>query len=197
VGGSSLAAFTTPIAPGKMCWQSPLVLIMVENWSMSVLLAASFAALLACAHAPEPCPTPEPIRVSIRASDRLNPGESGESLATTVRVYQLKDVSKLEAATLEQLLDNDRAVLGDDLVSASELTLYPGEAAVPSLSRREGAVFLAMVAFFRHPSGSAWRVASKLAPPDAQYCHAPAGGKAEIGRPAVRFGLVDARVELQ
>jgi type VI secretion system protein VasD len=171
---------------------------------MSVLLAEIFAASLACAHTPPPpppppppCPTPEPIRVSIRASDRLNPGESGESLATTVRVYQLKDVSKLEAATLEQLLDNDRAVLGDDLVSASELTLYPGEAAVPSLSRREGAVFLAMVAFFRHPSGSAWRVASKLAPPDAQYCHAPDGGKAEVGRPAVRFGLVDARVELQ
>ena len=163
------------------------------------------AASLACAHpptpplapTPTPCPTPEPVRVSIRASDRLNPGENGESLATTVRVYQLRDVSKLEAASLEQLLDNDRAVLADDLLSVSELTLYPGETAAPSLSRREGAVFLAMVAFFRHTSGSAWRVASKMAPPDTQYCHAPDGGNAEAARSALRFWLVDSRVELQ
>ncbi len=98
------------------------------------------AALSSCAHAPPPCPTPEPVRVSIRASDRLNPGEGGESLATTLRLYQLKDVSKLQAASLEQILDNDRAVLGDDLVSVREITLYPGEAATPSLGRREGAL---------------------------------------------------------
>ena len=58
----------------------------------------------------------EPIRVSIRASHRLNPDENGESLATTVRLYQLKDVGKLQAASLEPILDNDWAVLGDDLV---------------------------------------------------------------------------------
>jgi type VI secretion system VasD/TssJ family lipoprotein len=57
--------------------------------------------------------------VSIRASDRLNPGDNGESLATTVRVYQLKDVSKLEAASLEQLLDNDRAVHWPTILSRS------------------------------------------------------------------------------
>ena len=167
---------------------------MLGKWLTSVLLAG--AASLSCAHTPSPCPTPEPIRVGVRASDRLNPGESGESLSTTVRLYQLKDASKLQAASLEQILDNDRAVLGDDLVSVKEITLYPGEAATPSLNRREGATILAVVAFFRHPSGSAWRVASKLAPPDAQYCHAPGGGNAEAARPALRFGLQDSRVEL-
>jgi type VI secretion system VasD/TssJ family lipoprotein len=154
---------------------------------MSVL--GLLAAPLSCAHTPLPCPPLEIIHVSIRASDRLNPGESGESLVTTVRLYQLKDVSKLQAASLEQILDNDRAVLGD--------TLYPGEAATPSLSRREGAPFLALVAFFRQPAGSAWRVVSRLAAPDAGYCHAPGGGDAEAARLALRFGLVDSRIELQ
>jgi len=164
---------------------------------MSLLLAG--VASLACGHTPTPtpapCPAPEPIRLSIRASDRLNPGDNGESLATTVRVYQLKEVGKLEAANLEQLLDDDHAVLGEDLVSASELTLYPGETATPSLSRREGAAYVAVVAFFRHPSGSAWRLASKVPPPDDHYCHAPDGGSAV--RFALRFGLVDTRIELQ
>jgi type VI secretion system VasD/TssJ family lipoprotein len=162
---------------------------------MSVLLAG--AALLSCAHTPLPCPTPEPIRVSIRASDRLNPGENGESLATTVRLYQLKDAGKLQTANLEQILDNDRAVLADDLVSVKEITLYPGDVVTPSLDRREGALIVAVVAFFRHPSGASWRVASKLAPPDAQYCHAPTGGDAEAARSVLRIGLVDSRVELQ
>jgi type VI secretion system VasD/TssJ family lipoprotein len=161
---------------------------------MSVLLAG--AAALSCAHAPVPCPMPEPVRVSISAAARLNPSENGESLATTVRLYQLKDVSKLQAASLEQILDNDRAVLGDDLVSVKEITLYPGEAATPSLSRHEGALFFGVVAFFRHASGSEWRVASKLAPADVQYCHAPGGGDAQAARSALRFGLVESRVEL-
>ena len=172
---------------------------------MFLLLAG--AALLACSHtpaptpppppAPAPCPVPEPIRVRIRASDRLNPGENGESLATTVRLYQLKDAGKLEGATLEQILDNDRAVLADDLVSVSELTLYPGETATPSLGRREGGAYLAVVAFFRHPSGSAWRVVSKVPPQDAEHCHTPDGGSAEAVRFALRFGLVETRIEFQ
>jgi type VI secretion system protein VasD len=134
---------------------------------------------------------PEALRVSVRATGRLNPGENGESLAITMRLYQLKDVSKLQAASLEQIFDNDRAVLGDDLVSVKEITLYPDEGATPSIDRREGAVFFAVVAFFRHPAGAEWRVASKLAPADAQYCHAPGGA-----RPALRFRLVGSRVEL-
>ena len=101
------------------------------------------------------------------------------------------------AASLEQILDNDRTALADDLAGVSEITLYPGETALPSLPRREGALFLAVVGFFRHPSGSAWRAVSKLAPPDAQYCHAPGGGEAEAARRALRFWLVDSRVELE
>jgi len=82
-----------------------------------------------------------------------------------VRLYQLKDVSKLQAASLEQLLDNDRAVLGDDLVSVKEITLYPDEGATPAIDRRErGPGFFAVVAFFRHPAGAQCGVASKLAP---------------------------------
>ena len=85
---------------------------------MSVLLAG--AASLSCAHAPGPCPTPEPVRVSIRAAGRLNPSESGESLATTVRLYQLKDVSKLQAASLD--------LVG---VPASEITVLNQNQMIP------------------------------------------------------------------
>jgi len=118
---------------------------------MSVLLAG--AASLSCAMHRCPVRCRNPSVVSIRAAGRLNPSESGDRLATTVRLYQLKDVSKLQAASLEQLLDNDRAVLGDDLVSVKEITLYPDEGATPAIDRRRGApVFSLVVRVFFRPS---------------------------------------------
>jgi len=144
--------------------------------------------LAACGHAPEPCPAAEPIEVILRAGDRLNPGETGEALPTTVRLYQLKDIGRLTAATLEQVLDNDRSVLGEDLLWVKEITLYPGEANKTLLDRREGAAVLALVAFFRHATGSGWRAASQLPPPNPFHCHAEDG---ERRRPLLRFGLND------
>jgi type VI secretion system protein VasD len=147
-----------------------------------------------CAHILPPCSGPEPLRVILRASTHLNPGENGESLATTVRIYQLRDLSKFATVSLEQLLDGEQAALGEDLVSVKEITLYPGEVAKPALHRREGVHFLAAAAFFRHPAGSAWRVASKLQSPDPEYCYMPSGVR--DARTTLLFGLVESRVEL-
>jgi type VI secretion system protein VasD len=158
-------------------------------WRFIWVLGLAWAA---CGHGPSPCPTAEPIAVILRAGDRLNPGDNGESLATTVRLYQLKDVGRLATASLEQLLDDDRAVLGEDLVSVREITLYPGDAAKPLLDRREGAAFLAVVAFFRHPDGSSWRAASKLPPADAFHCHAQTEGPGP--RPSFRFALLESQI---
>jgi type VI secretion system VasD/TssJ family lipoprotein len=136
---------------------------------------------------------PEPINLNLRASEHVNPGEHGESLATTVRIYQLKDASKFAVTGFEQMLDDDRAAFGEDLIAVKELTLYPGEALSPSLDRREGALFLAVAAFFRHPSGPDWRVTSKLAPPNPDYCH-PSAGKTAT-RPTPTFTLVDSHIQ--
>ena len=104
--------------------------------------------------------------MSLTASTRLNPGDNGESLATTVRIYQLKDTGKLVESSLDRILDGDRAVLGEDFVSVQELTLYPGEKAAPAMVRGEGVTNLAVVAMFRRPVGPSWRAIRKLPPPD-------------------------------
>ena len=133
----------------------------------------------ACGHAPAPCPGPESIPVILHAGDRLNADEAGQALPTTVRLYQLKDVGRLATATVDQMLESDRAVLGEDLLSVREFTLYPGEA------------FLAVVAFFRHPVGSGWRAASKLPPVDPCHCHAQAD---EQRRPWFRYALLESQI---
>jgi type VI secretion system VasD/TssJ family lipoprotein len=174
---------------------------MTKNCLKSAVLASAVA-LASCGHAPpspplppSPCTTPEPLRVTLTASPHLNPGESGESLATTVRLYQLKDTGKLIESSLDRILDGDRAVLGEDFVSVQEITLYPGERASPAMVRGEGATSLAVVAFFRRPIGPSWRAIKKLPAPDSQHCHGIT--PAALAASMMKFTLDDSRVEMR
>lgn len=163
------------------------------------VLASAVGVLGGCAHPqpPSPCTTPEPVRVLLTASPRLNPGDNGESLATTVRIYQLKDTAKLVESSIDRLLDGDRGILGEDLVSVQELILYPGEKAAPAMVRGEGATSLAVVAMFRHPAGPSWRAIRKLPPPDPQHCHGTTATPAALAASQLRFTLEDSRVDMK
>jgi type VI secretion system VasD/TssJ family lipoprotein len=174
---------------------------MNKSFLSSAVLASAVAILGACAHPPppppSPCTTPEPLRLSLTASSRLNPGEHGESLATTLRVYQLKDTAKLIESTLDRILDDDKAVLGEDLISMQELTLYPGERAAPAMVRAEGATSLAVVAMFRRPVGPSWRAIRKLPPPNPQHCHGTVGTPEAVAASQLKFTLEDSRVDMR
>jgi type VI secretion system protein VasD len=165
-------------------------------------LASAVGLLVGCAHKPppqppSPCTTPEPIRLTLTASPRLNPGDQGEPLATTVRIYQLKDTAKLVESSLDRLLDGDRGILADDFVSVLELTLYPGERAAPPIVRGEGANAIAVVAFFRRPEGPSWRAIRKLPPPDPQHCHGIVATPAALAASQLRFTLEQSRIEMR
>jgi type VI secretion system protein VasD len=174
---------------------------MNETCLKYAVLASAVVILGACAHEPppppSPCTTPEPIRISLTASPRLNPGENGESLATTVRIYQLKDTGKLIETTLDRILDGDRAVLADDFISVQELTLYPGERAAPVMVRGEGATNVAVVALFRRPNGPSWRAIRKLPPPNPQHCHGTVATPAALAASQLAFTLEDSRIDMR
>jgi type VI secretion system VasD/TssJ family lipoprotein len=166
---------------------------------------AAAAVFLACSHTPPPpptpCTTPEPLRVNLRASARLNPGEKGEALATVVRFYQLKGIGKLTGASFDDLLDHDKDTFGDDLLGQLEITINPGDQATPPLTRNPDAGYLLAVALFRQPVGTNWRAMKKLSPPDPDYCHAGTarddGKKSPAFDTSVRFFLDENRIELR
>jgi type VI secretion system protein VasD len=180
---------------------SSLALTMNKTCLKSAVLASAVAAIGACATTPppppSPCTTPEPLRISLTASPRLNPGEHGESLPTLVRVYQLKDTTKLVEASLDQILDGDKALLAEDLISMQELTLYPGERSAPAMVRAEAATSLAVVAMFRRPVGPSWRAIRKLPPANPQHCHGTVGTPAALAALQLKFTLEDSRVEMR
>jgi type VI secretion system protein VasD len=165
------------------------------------VLASAIGLLGGCAHPPPPpptpCTTPEPVRLLITASPRLNLGENGESLATTIRIYQLKGTAKLVESSIDRILDNDRAVLAEEFVAVQELTLYPGERAAPVLVRGEGAKYVAVVAMFRRPDGPSWRAIRTLPAPNPEYCHGTAATPQALAASLLKFTLEDSRVVMR
>lgn len=178
-----------------------------------VAAAVASAAMSACSHsspppataatpaaAAAPCTSPEPMRVSVSASKRLNPGESGEALATVVRLYQLKGIGKLTSSSFDELLDHDRDALGDEFLNVQEVTINPGDKIDPPFTRHADAAYVAAVALFRQPAGTTWRALRKLPAPDPQFCH-PAADHPDASAPkaedVTRFFLDENRLELR
>ena len=143
---------------------------------------------------PPPCKGAEPLRITLSATARLNPGEKGEALATVIRLYQLKDVTKLVGVSFDDLLDHDKDTLGEDFVSVQELTLNPGERLEPTVTRNPAGNYLLAVALFRQPTGTTWKASKRLNPPDPQFCQSAARNTNDG---AVRLALDENRIELR
>lgn len=126
------------------------------------LLACSSAAPPAeSAKPPEKCVSPRP-HVTITASPQVNAGPDGRGLPVQVRVYELKNQSKLLNAFFEEMWNDDAKTLADDLVSKRELTAFPGQTEQFDLDQSPDSRVLAAVALFREPRGKDWFVSYDL-----------------------------------
>ncbi len=101
--------------------------------------------------------TPEPLRIEVAASTRLNPDDHGESLPTLVRVYQLTNAARARTVELRDLIKDPKAVLGDDLLSVEELLLSPGQRIDRVLQRDQQTRAILVAAVVRRPAATTWR----------------------------------------
>ena len=133
---------------------------MVQCTSRVVLSVSLAAMLFGCSSAAGPgrCR----VLVVLQASKDANPARTGESLPTTVRFYQLKEVTNLRKATYEDLWTHAPEVLGADLSDVQEAVVYPADRMTQVLPVKDDAVYLAAAAFFRSPEGVTWRTYATL-----------------------------------
>jgi type VI secretion system protein VasD len=124
--------------------------------------------------APEKCP-PQTLSLSFLASPRINPSPDGQARPLVVRVYQLKGDGRLLNATFEQVWQDDKTTLADDVVKMQEVEVYPARRIDISIERPETVNHIAAVALFRAPKSRAWVSAVDLPPlPEAGKCGAAA-----------------------
>ena len=69
-----------------------------------------------------------PTWVYLRGLKPMNENDRRESNSVDIRIYQLKDDSRFNQATIDKLWTDDKAALGDDLVGMKQDTVYPGAA---------------------------------------------------------------------
>lgn len=153
----------------------------------------------ACAGRGKPCQpgeVPPELVVVVSASERLNGDANARSLPTWLRLYQLRGTATLEQAELEATWADADAALGDALVGVEERAVHPGEELRWVLERKAEAKFLAVVALYREPAGTAWRAAMRLpGPPRCLDAKTAAATRlyVTLEGSAVRIGAVDPR----
>jgi type VI secretion system VasD/TssJ family lipoprotein len=88
--------------------------------SKTTILAAGLALLAACGGGP--------TAIYVRGVKPMNENERKESNSVDIRIYQLKDDSRFNQATIEKLWTDDKGALADDLIAVKQDTVYPGSA---------------------------------------------------------------------
>ncbi len=102
--------------------------------------------------------TVKTLNVDLSARASLNSGTGEPPLSVAIRAYQLKDRKAFDAASYDDLLQNDRTVLAQDLQDTASAIVLPGGAVNLSQPMRAGTQYVAIVAFFRDAAGgSHWR----------------------------------------
>jgi type VI secretion system VasD/TssJ family lipoprotein len=128
------------------------------------------------------------LELELWAGEHINPSDDGVPLPVAVRVYQLRDRGKLEAADATTLAQRDSEILAGDVIASSELILFPESRAIRELVRKPEAGYLAVVAQFRRPAGDQFRRVLALPEMDAlrTSCR-PEGSEHLVARTRVRL----------
>jgi type VI secretion system protein VasD len=97
------------------------------------------------------------VNMVVAAAPNVNPDPSGQALSVVVRIYQLKDKGRLEAADYNAIWRTDKETLSDDFLDRQERVVQPGTQEMLEIKANSLAAYLGVVALFRNPSGDTWR----------------------------------------
>lgn len=102
---------------------------------------------------------PRLVKLQFHAGQRLNTATDGQSLALVARIYKLRQRAAFEQAPYASFLDpqKEKALLGADLLEATEVLLVPGQRLELQQKVGREAAFIGIVALFRAPAAQRWR----------------------------------------
>jgi type VI secretion system protein VasD len=121
------------------------------RWLWWFFLGASLLLLAACPK------QPARVNMTVVAAPNVNPDSSGQALSVVVRIYQLKDKGRLEAADYNAILKSDKETLGEDFLDRQERVVQPGTQETLEIKTHPMTAFIGVVALFRNPAGEGWR----------------------------------------
>jgi type VI secretion system protein VasD len=149
------------------------------------------------AQAPKPCDV-QVVTLNIYASDNINPNERGNPRPVVVRLYQLKNDVRMENATYDEILRQDKETLADDLAKVDEVEVFPNDLVQVKFERIKEASVLAGVALFHGPKGTSWKTSYAFPPTPADGASCGAAAKdagAPSGNPTTAFFVDSTKID--
>jgi len=119
---------------------------------------------------PVQLPPPQPLTIAaapeaavkapmtLGASADANPDANGRPSPVVVRIYQLKTDAAFTGSDFFPLFDDDKKVLGPELISRDEFVLAPNEHKTLDISVATETRFIGAIAAFRDIRNAQWRV---------------------------------------
>jgi len=106
---------------------------------------------------PKPAPAPPVAVVSMRAQPDVNPGPDGRPSPIVLRLYQLKADAAFGNSDYFPLFDDEKKVLGGDLVSREEKELFPGQTMSLEVPFAAETRFIALAGGYHDAGSASWR----------------------------------------
>lgn len=100
------------------------------------------------------------VHLDIQAREGVNNNAKGASLATVVRIYQLKDRKAFDSTDYPSLFAQDSQALKADWVAGKDIRLRPGESVTLDMPMEETAQYVAVAGMFMAPdlANDTWRI---------------------------------------
>ena len=127
-----------------------------------LLLLLPAIALTGCGG--DAAPKTTPLRFIVQADELINPNVNNEASPVVLRIYELKALTAFSQANLFELLDNDTAVLGGDMVGKREIEIKPGEKQAFERKTPSDTHFIGVIAGFRVIDQATWRDSIPITP---------------------------------
>lgn len=132
------------------------------DWKFPALILALLFLAGGCAR--DKAPDPSPVSLELSAATDANPDRNERPSPVLVRVYELRSPGAFETADFFAMLEQDKAVLGGEMVNSWEFQLDPGESTRLDASFQASSGFIGVFAAFRDIERAQWRAVSPIRP---------------------------------
>lgn len=100
------------------------------------------------------------LHLDLKARAELNTDDDGRSSPVVIRIYQLKDADNFNAASYQELVDNDSEILQESLIESKEVVLKPDTSISIDTPFDKKADVVGVIALFKEPNlkDNSWRL---------------------------------------
>lgn len=113
---------------------------------------------------PPPPPAPTIVHLKMETAKNSNATTDGTGAPLVARYYELKSSNAFTNADFFAMYDQDKSILGGDIVFREELELIPGTSREIKLKPKPESRFIGVFGAFRDLETAQWRAVEKIPP---------------------------------